>query len=37
MRLQLKYNMQRTASDPSFVERLNKIRRIAAMLWTVPQ
>ena len=32
MRLQLKYNMQRTASDPSFMERLKRIRRIAAVL-----
>lgn len=32
MRLQLKYNMQRTASNPSFMERLKRIRRIAAVL-----
>lgn len=32
MCLQLKYNMQRTASDPSFMERLKRIRRIAAVL-----
>ena len=32
MRLQLKYNMQQTASDKSFMERLNQIRKYAAML-----
>ena len=32
MRLQLKYNMQKTASDPSFMERLSRIRKYAAFL-----
>lgn len=32
MRLQLKYNMHRVATDPSFRERLSRIRRIAAVL-----
>jgi addiction module antidote protein HigA len=32
LRLQMKYNMQRSASDPSFMERLDRIRRFAAML-----
>ena len=32
MRLQLKYNMQQTASDKSFMERLNQIRKYAALL-----
>lgn len=32
MRLQLKYNMHRTANDPSFMERLDRIRRFAAIL-----
>lgn len=32
MRLQLKYNMQKAASDPSFMERLKKVRKYAAML-----
>lgn len=32
MRLQLKYNMQHVSSDKSFMERLSRIRRIAAML-----
>ena len=32
MRLQLKYNMQQTASDKSFMERLNQIRKDAALL-----
>ena len=31
-RLQLKYNMQQTASDKSFMERLNQIRKYAALL-----
>lgn len=31
MRLQLKYNMHRVATDPSFRERLSRIRRIAAV------
>lgn len=32
MRLQLKYNMQKTASDKSFMERLSQIRKYAALL-----
>ena len=32
MRLQLKYNMQQTASDKSFMERLNQIRKYAALV-----
>ena len=32
MRLQQKYNMQQTASDKSFMERLNQIRKYAALL-----
>lgn len=32
MRLQLKYNMQQTASDKSFIERLNQIRKYVALL-----
>lgn len=32
MKLQLKYNMQQAASDPSFMERLKKVRKYAAML-----
>lgn len=32
MRLQLKYNMQQTASDKSFMDRLNQIRKYAAFL-----
>ena len=32
MRLQMKYNMQRAANDPSFIERLDRIRRFAAIL-----
>lgn len=32
MRMQLKYNMQQTASDKSFMERLNQIRKYAALL-----
>ena len=32
MRLQLKYNMQQIASDKSFMERLNQIRKYAALL-----
>ena len=32
MRLQLKYNMQKTANDQSFMERLNQIRKYAALL-----
>ena len=32
MRMQLDYNMQQTASDKSFMERLNQIRKYAALL-----
>lgn len=32
IRMQTDYNMQRTASDPSFMERLSRIRHIAAVL-----
>lgn len=32
MRLQLKYNMQQAMSDPSLSERLNQIRKCAALL-----
>lgn len=32
MRLQLKYNMQQTAADSSFMERLKQVRKYAAML-----
>lgn len=32
MRLQLKYNMQQTANDKSFMDRLNQIRKYAALL-----
>ena len=32
MRLQMKYNMQRATNDPSFIERLDRIRRFAAIL-----
>lgn len=32
MRLQMKYNMQETSQDPSFMERLNQIREYAAIL-----
>lgn len=32
MRLQLKYNMQQTANDKSFIDRLNQIRKYAALL-----
>lgn len=32
MRLQLKYNMQQAAADPSFMERLKQVRKYAAML-----
>lgn len=32
MRLQLKYNMQATRKDSSFMERLAQIRKVAAML-----
>lgn len=32
MRVQLDYNMQQVASDPSFMERLKKVRKYAAML-----
>lgn len=32
MRLQLKYNMQQAAADPSFMERLKQVCKYAAML-----
>ena len=32
MRLQLKYNMQQDNNDRSFMERLNQIRKYAALL-----
>lgn len=32
MRMQLDNNMQQVASDPSFMERLKKVRKYAAML-----
>lgn len=32
MRLQLKYNMQVTRKDSSFMERLAQVRKVAAML-----
>ena len=32
MRLQLKYNMQQAMSDRTLMERLNKIRKYAALL-----
>ncbi len=32
MRLQLKYNMQQAAHDKSFMERLDQIRKYAALL-----
>ncbi|MDE5883162.1 MAG: HigA family addiction module antidote protein [Muribaculaceae bacterium] len=32
MQLQLKYNMQATRKDPSFVERLANIQKLAAVL-----
>lgn len=32
MRLQLKYNMQQVAANPSFMERLKQVRKCAAML-----
>lgn len=32
MRLQLKYNMQNTRKDSSFMERLAQVRKVAAML-----
>lgn len=32
MRLQLKYNMQQANNDQSFMERLNQIRKYAALL-----
>lgn len=32
MRLQLKYNMQQASSDQTLLERLNKIRKYAALL-----
>lgn len=32
MRMQLDYNMQQTSNDKSFMERLNRIRKYAALL-----
>lgn len=32
MRMQLDYNMLQVASDPTFMERLKKVRKYAAML-----
>ncbi len=32
MRLQLKYNMQQVAADPSFMERLKQVRKYTAIL-----
>ena len=32
MRLQLKYNMQQAAADPSFMERLKQVRKYDALL-----
>lgn len=32
MRLQLKYTMQQAANDRTFIERLNQIRKYAALL-----
>ncbi len=32
MRLQLKYNMQATRTDETFMERLAKVRKVAAIL-----
>lgn len=32
MRLQLKYNMQQASNDQTFMERLNQIRKFAALL-----
>ncbi len=32
LKLQMKYNMQTTKKDASFMERLSKVRRIAAAL-----
>lgn len=32
MRLQLKYNMQQASNDRTLIERLNKIRKYAALL-----
>lgn len=32
MRLQLKYNMQQASNDPTLMERLNNIRKYAALL-----
>lgn len=31
MRLQLKYNMQQASNDPTLMERLNSIRKYAAL------
>lgn len=35
MRMQLDYNMQQTARDKSFMERLNQVRKYAALLWYI--
>lgn len=32
MRLQLKYNMRQAVADPSFMERLEQVRKYAALL-----
>lgn len=32
LRLQIKYNMQQVAADPSFMERLKQVRKYAAIL-----
>ncbi len=32
MRLQIKYNMQQVAADPSFMERLKQVRKYATIL-----
>ena len=32
MRLQIKYNMQQVAADPSFMERLKQVRKYTAIL-----
>lgn len=32
MRMQLDYNMRQTTSDKSFMERLNQVRKYAALL-----
>lgn len=37
MRMQLDYNMRQTTSDKSFMERLNQVRKYAALLYTYVQ